>query len=273
MNRLFISIWKRVFTKITMPDIYPPLLVAIFVSASAGLLGAFAILKKMALVGDALTHVALPGMALGLLFNFSPFLGALAFLVFAIFGIWLMERYSKLSTETLVGIFFSASLALGVLITPDHELVEALFGNIISLTWAEAIISAVMALILILIILILRRQLALNMVSSELAQSAGINNSRLNLIYLLIFALAVALGIRFVGAVLMGSLVIIPAAAARNIASSFNMFLGLSMLAGVLSAVISIFVWQNNGAAPGPIFILVSVGVFLVTLVIRGLKR
>ncbi|OGY64531.1 MAG: hypothetical protein A3J53_00350, partial [Candidatus Harrisonbacteria bacterium RIFCSPHIGHO2_02_FULL_40_20] len=209
-----------------MPDIYPPLLVAIFVSASAGLLGAFAILKKMALVGDALTHVALPGMALGLLFNFSPFLGALAFLVFAIFGIWLMERYSKLSTETLVGIFFSASLALGVLITPDHELVEALFGNIISLTWAEAIISAVMALILILIILILRRQLALNMVSSELAQSAGINNSRLNLIYLLIFALAVALGIRFVGAVLMGSLVIIPAAAARNIASSFNMFLG-----------------------------------------------
>src|SRR3989338_8867764 len=89
VNRLFISIWKRVFTKITMPDIYPPLLVAIFVSASAGLLGAFAILKKMALVGDALTHVALPGMALGLLFNFSPFLGALAFFVFVIFGILL----------------------------------------------------------------------------------------------------------------------------------------------------------------------------------------
>lgn len=256
-----------------MSDIYQPLLVAVFVAASAGLLGAFAILKKMALVGDALTHVALPGMALGLLFNFSPFLGALAFLVVAILGIWLMERYSKLSTETLVGIFFSASLAIGVLLTPEHELLEALFGDITALTWMEAIISAVMALILMLIVLILRRQLALNMVSSELAQSAGIKNSRLNLIYLLIFALTVALGIRFVGAILMGSLVIIPAAAARNIARSFNMFLGLSMLAGVLAAVISIFVWQNNGASPGPIFILVSVGIFLVTLATRGLSR
>src|SRR3989344_4239861 len=254
-NRLFISIWKRVFTKITMPDIYPPLLVAIFVAASAGLLGAFAILKKMALVGDALTHVALPGMALGLLFNFSPFLGALAFLVFAIFGIWLMERYSQLSTETLVGIFFSASLALGVLITPDHELVEALFGNIISLTWAEAIISAVMALILILIILILRRQLALNMVSSELAQSAGINNSRLNLIYLLIFALAVALGIRFVGALLMGSLVIIPAASAKNITKSLYSFMGLSVVFGIVSSAFGIYISFIYNLSPGPIFI------------------
>lgn len=254
-------------------DIFPPLIVSIFVAASAGLLGAFAILKRMALVGDALTHVALPGMALGLLFNFNPFWGALAFLIFATLGIWLLESYSNLSTETLVGIFFSASLAIGVILTPEEDLLEALFGDITNLTLSEALISAIVAIFLIAVILTFKRKFALNMVSSELAQSAGINNAKLNLLYLLIFAVAVALGIRFIGALLMGSLVIIPAASAKNITKSFNKFLGLSMFFGVISAAISVLVWQNSGLAPGPIFILVSVGIFLLSLAIRGLSR
>src|SRR3989344_1041086 len=105
-------------------DILQPLLVAIFVAANASLLGAFAILKRMALVGDALTHVALPGMALGLIFNFHPFLGAFGFLLIGTLGIWLLEHYSTLSVETLVGIFFSVSLAVGVILTPETELLE-----------------------------------------------------------------------------------------------------------------------------------------------------
>src|SRR3989344_6063257 len=127
-------------------DILQPLLVAIFVAANASLLGTFAILKRMALVGDALTHVALPGMALGLLFNFNPFWGALLFLLVATFGIWLLEHYSQLSVETLVGIFFSASLAVGVLLTPDAELVDALFGKITGLGWGESIASIAISL-------------------------------------------------------------------------------------------------------------------------------
>lgn len=262
-----------VFADIFNSEIFPPLIVAIFVAASAGLLGAFAILKRMALVGDALTHVALPGMALGLILNFNPFWGALAVLLLAIFGIWLLESHSKLSTETLVGIFFSASLAIGVILTPEHDLLEALFGDITSLTLIEALASATVAALLMTIILLLKRRLALNMVSPELAQSVGINNAKLNLIYLLVFAVTAALGIRFVGAILMGSLVIIPAAAAKNVSKSFNAFLGLSMLFSVVSAAISIFIWQSNGLTPGPIFILVSVGIFLLSLAIRGLSR
>src|SRR3989338_10764421 len=105
------------------------LIAAALVGIAGGLLGCFAILKRMALVGDALSHVALPGLALGLLFNFNPFLGALIFLIGATAGIWLLQYRSKLSVETIVGVFFAASLALGAVLTPEHELLEALLGN------------------------------------------------------------------------------------------------------------------------------------------------
>ena len=254
-------------------DILHPLLVAIFVAANASLLGTFAILKRMALVGDALTHVALPGMALGLIFNFSPFWGALVFLMAATFGIWFLEQYSELSVETLVGIFFSASLAVGVLLTPDTELLEALFGNITELGWIESLISIALSLFIMILVFSIRRKLALNMLSPELAQSIGINNRKLELVYLLLFALAVALGIRFVGVLLMGSLVIILAAAAKNIAHGFKSFLSLAMIFGVISSAMSIFVWKATAFEPGPVFIIVSSAIFIFTLIWRLLRK
>jgi ABC-type Mn2+/Zn2+ transport system permease subunit len=256
-----------------MQEIILPLLVAVFVAASASLLGSFAILKRMALVGDALSHVALPGMALAILFKFNPFLGAVAFLAVTVAGIWVIEYNSSLSLETIVGVFFTASLAIGALIMPEHDLIEALFGNITSLTPTEALVSIVLSVLLIALLMSIYKKLALNMVSQEMAQSIGINNKRLELVFLLSFALAVALGIRFVGALLMGSLVIIPAASAKNIARSLKSFMYGSVIFGVTAAASGIYISHIYEFSPGPIFILISASIFLATLLMRQLKR
>lgn len=249
------------------------LLVAIFISAAAGLLGSFAILKRMALVGDALSHVALPGIALALIFNLNPFLGAIAFLFTAIIGIWFLEYKSSLSTETIVGIFFSASLALGALITPEHELLEALLGDIQTLSRGEAIFSILLSIGVIVSLMAIRRKLALNMISEELSQSIGIKNKILEFAYLFIFAIAVALGIKFVGALLMGSLVIIPAASAKNISKSLNSFLSLSVIFSVVAAIIGVYISYYYSLPSGPIFIIISAIFFIFSLFIRILKR
>ena len=120
------------------------ILTAVFVAAAASLVGSFAILKRMALVGDAMSHVALPGIAIALLLNLNPFLGAIVFLVVAIIGIWFIQYRSNLSIETTVGVFFTASLALGALIAPEHELLEALLGNITDLSWQESLVSIIL---------------------------------------------------------------------------------------------------------------------------------
>ena len=255
-----------------MADLMQPLIVAIFIGASTSLLGAFVILRKMALAGDALSHVALPGLALGLMFNFNPFWGAAAFLLIATLGVWFLEYYTTLSVDTLIGVFFTVSLAIGVLITPQQELLEALFGNISLLSRQEALFSIFVSALVIITLLVVYKKLALNMLSQELAQSIGIKNRILELVYLFIFALAVALGIRFVGALLMGSLVIIPAASAKNIAKSLKSFMIISVSLGILTTMLGIIFAFGSKTAPGPLFILISAGFFVITLIIRRFR-
>src|SRR3989338_769080 len=247
--------------------------VGIFISAAASLLGVFAILKRMSLVGDALTHVALPGIALALFFKINPFLGALSFLLIATIGVWLLEYQSNLSVDTLVGIFFTASLAVGALFIPELDILEALFGDISKITHTDFIISILLSLVLIIVLLAIHKKLALHMVSQDMASSIGIKSKQLELVYLLLFALGVALGIKFAGALLMGALVIIPAATAKNITRSLHGFMLLSVIFGISSAVSGIYIASIYNYPAGPLFILTGTLIFIVSLIWRAVFR
>ncbi len=249
------------------------LLVGIFISAAASLLGVFAILKRMSLVGDALSHVALPGIALAIFFKIDPFLGALAQLFVSSVGIWLLEYYSSLSIDTLVGVFFTASLALGALLIPELELLEALFGDISTLTANDVWLSVGLSVLLMAVLIFIHKKLALHMVSQELASSIGVKSKTIEFVYLLLFALGVALGIKFIGALLMGALIIIPAATAKNLARSLHGFMCLSVFFGALQAVSGVYVSNVFGYPPGPIFILTGTALFVFSLIVRGFLR
>ena len=109
---------------------------AIFVGLASGYLGSFMVLKRMALVGDALSHVALPGVALGIVFNFNPILGAFATLFAGIIGVWFIEHKTELPSESIVGLFFTVALAVGILIIPEEDVLEALFGDISQISFS-----------------------------------------------------------------------------------------------------------------------------------------
>ena len=117
-----------------------------FVGFAAGYLGSIMISKRMALVGDALSHVALPGLALGILFGFNPFLGAFALLAVTAVVTWYLQKSTALPVESIIGVLFVLALAVGILITPQVELYEALFGDISSVTIADAAVAAAISL-------------------------------------------------------------------------------------------------------------------------------
>lgn len=241
----------------------------IFIAATGGLLGSFALLRRMALVGDALSHVALPGIALGLLFNFNILLGSVAFLVAGTLGIWLVEHKTRLPVDTVVGVFFTLSLAAGALLTPEEEILEALFGDIAKLSvfdfwWALALSTAI-----IYFLLHFSRRFVLTLISVDLSRSEGFHPHRLELLFLLLFAFAVAVGIKFAGALLMGSLIIIPAATSRNLTLSMNSYLFLAAFLGVLGAVLGILGARFYGFPPGPSFVLVLGALFFVSIFFR----
>src|SRR3989344_4989268 len=125
------------------------LISALFLGLASGYLGSFMVLRRMALVGDALSHVALPGVALGLIFSFNPLFGAFATLFAGIVGIWLIENKTELSTESLVGLFFTVALAVGILLTPEPELLEALFGDISKISQFDVILVTIFSFIVV----------------------------------------------------------------------------------------------------------------------------
>lgn len=250
------------------------LVIGISVGLSAGYLGSLMVLEKMALVGDALSHVALPGLALGILFNFNPFLGAFAFLFFSAVIIWHLGRVTKLSFETLVAAMFTLALAIGILIIPEPDLLEALFGNIAEVALLDTIVAVIISAVAILLTKNIYNKLVLGMISEELATSIGINVGRINLLYLLLVSLVVAVGIKIVGTLLVGFLVVVPAAAARNLSSNLSKYYTLSAAFGAISSSCGIILsnYSNLPAGPGPLIVVAGVVIFLITVLTKWAK-
>ncbi|OGM23355.1 hypothetical protein A2961_01715 [Candidatus Woesebacteria bacterium RIFCSPLOWO2_01_FULL_39_21] len=246
------------------------LFIGALVGASSGYLGSFMVIKRMSLVGDALSHVALPGMALALTFGFNPMLGALISLTLAVFGIWYLGEHSEVYPEALVGVFFTASLAIGILITPEPELFETLFGNIESIKFVDGLITIAASIIIFLVANQISKKLILGVVSEDLARSTGIKMQKVNLVYLVLVGLVVSLGVKFIGTLLTGALVIVPAASAKNVARSVKGFQILSSLIGVFSAITGILIASFLGISSGPAVVLVSIAFFVLSYFFRS---
>ena len=244
------------------------LIVAIFVGVAAGYLGSLMVLEKMALVGDALSHVALPGLAIGILFNFDQFIGAFAFLFGSAVIIWQIQRVTKISFEALVGAMFTFALAIGILLVPEPDLLEALFGDISQVTIIDAAVAIVISLVAIFLTKLIYKKLVLAMISEDLAISKGIKVALTNLLYLFLVSLVVAIGIRIVGTLLVGFLVIVPAIAAKNISSSMNKYARFSAIFGAISAFSGVLLSAYLNLPPGPMVVFSGIAVFIVTVVI-----
>src|SRR5581483_10520631 len=136
-------------------------------------------------------------------------------------------------TETIIGVVFSAALAAGSLMATGEDLIEALFGRGGAISRAEIAFGVLAAAAVVAFILARRQALVLALVSPDIARTAGIDLPRLNLLYLQMFALTIALGLRYLGVLLMGSLIIIPAAAANRLARNLNQMLAAAVAIAV----------------------------------------
>ena len=233
---------------------------------AASFLGAFIVVKRMALVGDVLSHVALPGIGLALLLRLDPIYGAAAFLLLAALGTWLIEKKTALPAEAIIGTFFTATLALGVILVPSGELFESMFGNLFAIGFSDAVIIIIASLIIFILTLILSRRLALSIAAPDLAKSIGAKPEFSYLGFLLLFALSIALGIKLIGSVLMGALTIIPAVSARNFSWSLKSFIGFSVILGLVMMGVGIIIASIFKFPPGPTVILSGIIFFIISL-------
>jgi zinc transport system permease protein len=245
------------------------LIVGIFIGGVAGYLGSLMLSRRMALVAGPLGHLTLPGIALALMYGFDVSLGAFPFVIFGIILIWLFEMRTKLPMEALMAVVFASGVAFTFLFLPIEQAEAALVGDISRVRFAEAIISVVLAFLLFLVVKKIYSKIVLINISEELALSEEINIKKYNLIYLGSIAMIVALGVKMVGGLLTAALVAIPASAARNLSRDLAQYAFGAMVIGIISSFLGILLFKLTGFPAGPLIILASTFIFLISLILR----
>lgn len=241
----------------------------VVMAAAAGLVGCFALMRRMTLASDAISHVALPGIGLALAFGIHPLVGGLVALLLGTLLVWALEHRTGIPTETVIGVVFSTALAAGTLLASGEDLVDALLGAPGELGAWEGALGIVAALGVIAFVLARRHRLVVALVSADMARTAGIDVRRLDLLFLAAFSVTVALGLRYLGVLLMGSLVIIPAATAKHLARGLAGMLATAVGLAVAATLVGDAIAARVGRPTGPVIIAVAAAFFFASLLVR----
>lgn len=240
------------------------------VAVVAGPLGCFVVWRRMAYFGDSLAHSALLGVALGFLLAVDPTLGILAVCVVFAISIVLLQEYRRLATDTLLGILSHAALSLGLVAislteTLRLDLLGYLFGDILAVTVADiAWIYAGGVLVLVVLATIWRPLLAVT-VHDEVARAEGVPAVAIRLLFTLLLALVIALSMKIIGILLITSLLIIPAAAARRFARTPEQMAVLASAIGGLSVTGGLLASLYWNTPSGPSVVVAAFTMFAVS--------
>lgn len=213
------------------------LLLAMFFALAAGLVGCFALMKRMVLASDVVSHLALPGLGVAFLLKMNPLIGGAATLFLGTLLVWRLQKKTGLAADAAIGVVFAASLAIGAAVTPQEDLIDALFGELKQVSLFGFLLGLAASLVVVLSLYLLKDRLALSIFSPDLAASTGVNVDRVDLYFLFVFSLTILVGLRFMGTLLASALMILPAATARQITDKLSNFLLVSSAASILSVV------------------------------------
>ena len=245
---------------------FATIIISLVIGVASGAVGAFIILRRMALVGDALSHVALPGIALALAYGIDPFWGVVVFCLAAAVIVWAIGQKTKLYFDALIGLLFTFSLAIGILTIPNTEILESLFGTFTPLSTLVFLVITGAGLLAIVLTFLLSKKFLFSIVSPDLAHIEVPGSRLYSLVLFLIFSFVVALGIKLVGTLLMGALTIIPATISKNVSRSMTAYIIMGAFFGGLISLLGVAMATQMGFLPGPTIIILGIGFFVVSL-------
>lgn len=247
------------------------LLLALCFALAAGLIGCFALMKRMLLASDVISHLALPGLGIAYLMKVNPLYGGAITLFLGTFLVWQLQRKTGLATDASIGVVFAASLAIGATVTPKSDLIDALFGGLGTVNWLGFLLGVAASAVVVIAVFLMKDRLTISTFSAELAASSGIAVDRLDLAYLLAFSLTVLIGLRFMGALLASSLIILPAAAARQFADRLSRFFAISAAISIASILAGFLLntYVAHLSTIAPVTVMFAALIFVASLVVR----
>jgi len=244
-------------------------LIGAAVGGVAAYIGSLMVTRHMALTAGALGHLALPGVALALKYNFDVSLGALVFLIGGVFLIWALERQTKLPVEALTAVVFTTAVAIAFLFLPHEKVEVALLGDVSHITLITCLITLVASLLIFAVSSFIFNRMVLITVAPDIAKASRINVAAFTFVYLICIACMIALGVRIIGGLMTAALVAIPASTSRNVSANLFQYTYISLFLGGISCVIGILLSQLTTFPVGSLIIIVSASFFCVSLIVK----
>jgi zinc transport system permease protein len=249
------------------------LLASILIGTVCGLLGFFVVLRRYAFIGVGISHSAIGGVAIGLLLGLPPLPVAAVFAVAVALGISVVSRRALLGEDAVIGVFFSGSMALGIVLFSlnrgyQQDLFSYLFGNVLAISPAELGALAIAATMIAAVVVALFKEQLFIAFDEEIARAYGHRVDLLDAALLVCLALTVIVGVRLVGVLLVEAMLVVPAATAALWASTFRRQVAISCSLGAASGVVGLVASYQLNLAAGGMIVLVSVAAFFISFII-----
>lgn len=242
-----------------------------FVAPLFGILSTMVVSNRMAFFSDSLGHGAFTGIALGSLIGVgSEILGLISFsIIFALMIIFIKNR-TRSGADTVIGVFSSTAIALGLMLMSAggqfNKFSKFLIGDLLSISQEDLIFLAGIFFIVIICWIFLFNKILISSINKTLAKSRGINTSFVESIFAILLALVVALSIQWVGILIINALLVLPAAAARNISNSVKSYHFFSVIISLISGLVGLFLAYEIDSAAGATIIVCAAIIYFLTL-------
>jgi manganese transport system permease protein len=244
------------------------LMVSALVGGVCGLLSCYMTLKGWALMGDAVSHAVMPGVvvayALGLPFS----LGAFVFGVGSVALIGFIKQKSRIKEDTVIGLVFTGFFALGIVlvskIKSNIDLMQILFGSPLGISQSDVKQTLIISFVVILILLLFRKDLMLYCFDAKHARSIGINTGMLHYLLLTLLSLSAVVGLQTVGIILVVAMLITPGATAYLLTDRFDRMTILAVVSSSFSSVLGVYISYWSDIETGGSIVLVQTLIFLI---------
>ena len=269
---------QMVFEILQFGFIQRALISGIAVAVSCSVIGLFLVLRRQSLFGDALSHVAFGGIAIGLFTNIYPIWTAFAVSVLASLGITKLRQSTKIPGDSAVAVMLSAGLATGVVLIGlsggfSLDLYSFLFGSILLISYNDQLMILVISLIVLAIMYKTYRKFMYIAFDGEQAKVSGIDVTKLTYLFIVLASITVIASIRLVGVLLISSLIVIPNITAMMFGKGFKKTLLISIFTSVLCVIGGIVISYDMNLAPGGTIVILSVAVFIAVVSIKYLLK
>jgi zinc transport system permease protein len=250
------------------------LISGIAVAICCSVIGLFLVLRRQSLYGDALSHVAFGGIAVGLFANISPILMAFIVSILASLGITKLRQSTKISADSAVAVLLSSGLAIGVVLIGlaggfSLDLYSFLFGSILLIGSQDQYVILIIAAIVLVIMYKIYRKLMYIAFDEEQSSVSGIDVAKLNYLFIVLASVTVITSLRLVGVLLISSLIVIPNITAIMFGKGFKKTALISIIIAILSIIGGIVTSYLMNLAPGGTIVIISVTGYLMTIIAK----